>query len=416
MSSEFSAAVARASVARSNRINEATRIIGAAFGLRARPAPAVAEAATRPPMLTPPATKSATDVPGEDATRRAANGRGPRAGASGDVAKVVGPASGASPSGAPAGGGRRAGRGLGEAVRLLRQGRHAFWPGLVGDTPGTAGPPVVEGARFEARRFTSAQGGRDYRLYVPSPGAGVPRGLILMLHGCKQNPEDFALGTGMNDQAEAEGLVLIYPRQTACQNASCCWNWFRAADQSRDRGEPAILAGMVAEVAAEFGIPPEQCFVAGLSAGGSMAAVLSEVYPDVFAAAGIHSGVPTGAASDVVSAFAAMRGDAAPERVAAIGRRIVFHGVEDRTVHPLNAARLIPDDLGTADRKVGQTQGGRIYQRMTRPGADGRPRSELWLVEEGGHAWSGGAAGGSYTDPAGPDASAEMVRFFLGRD
>ncbi|PZQ51335.1 MAG: esterase [Rhodovulum sulfidophilum] len=400
------ARAARAS--RATALSDATRRLGEALGLRPRRAAAVS---------------AAPDLAPEDRVTRLP-ARPPRT-AGAPAALAAGAASVTplpvrrqaprywTPLDEMAGNARRAQRGLGEAVRLLREGRHAFWPGLVGDLAPATGPEIPAGARFDARHFDCDAGGRDYRLYVPTLRAGAPRGLILMLHGCRQNPEDFALGTGMNDQAEAEGLILVYPRQTPCRNASSCWNWFRASDQARGAGEPAILAGMVRSVAEEFGVPAERCFVAGLSAGGAMAAVLAEAYPDVFAAAGVHSGVATGTASDVASAFAAMRGEVAPARGAAGGRRIVFHGVEDRTVHPANAGHLLPEDVQGARRRVGRTPGGRIYQRRTLTGADGRPGSELWLVEGAGHAWSGGHAGGSYTDPAGPDASAAMVRFFL---
>jgi poly(hydroxyalkanoate) depolymerase family esterase len=399
MNRDFPGGMTRATAAtRAGGLSEATRIIGEALGLRAR---------TGPEAMTPWPENVAVFK------RRAASGPA-RVDEAALTAKRTPPVW--TPREEPSASGRRAGRGLGESVRALKEGRHALWPGLVGNSLDTNGPAIPEGARFESRRFTCAEGAREYRLYAPSAAAGAPRGLILMLHGCKQNPEDFALGTGMNDHAEAEGLVLVYPRQAACENASSCWNWFRSSDQARDRGEPAILAGMVGAVAAEFGVPADRCFVAGLSAGGAMAAVLSEVYPEVFAAAGIHSGVPTGAASDLLSAFAAMRGEAAPARPAAIGRRIVFHGIADRTVHPANAGRLLPEEIQAAKRTVGRTAGGRDYQRMMVSDADGQPRNELWLVEGGDHAWFGGEAEGSFTDPAGPDASAEMVRFFLGRN
>lgn len=311
----------------------------------------------------------------------------------------------------------RAGRTLGETTRLLREAAAPFWAGVVGEASSTRLPEIPEGARFEALSFACDEGARDYRLYVPASLQGRPRGLVLMLHGCKQSPEDFALGTGMNDQAEREGLILVYPRQTACRNASRCWNWFRDADQHRGHGEPAILAAMASAVAEEFDVPRGRIFVAGLSAGGGMAAILSESYPDVFAAAGIHSGVPTGAAHDVASAFQAMRGEAATSGArGAGGRRIVFQGIEDVVVHPVNAARLLPEGIEAAPRRVGRTKGGRVFQRLALGRSEAAaPEGELWLVEAAGHAWSGGRGDGSYTDPDGPDASAEMVRFFLGQ-
>ena len=391
MSSELFIGEADRASARTGPWAEATRILAGVFGAREPVAEKEGPAGGAPPE-------------GEGATVvRIADWRGLARGGAGRFAPAM-----------------RAGRSLGETARLLREAAGPLWPGVVGEGSGPAGPEIPAGARFEARRFACAEGGRDYRLYVPASLAaiGAPRGLVLMLHGCKQTPEDFALGTGMNDQAEREGLILVYPRQVAARNASRCWNWFRASDQGRGRGEPAILAAMARAVAGEFGVPPGRVFVAGLSAGGAMAAVLSEAYPDVFAAAGIHSGVATGAARDVASAIQAMRGEWSPGAARpGGGRRIVFQGVEDTTVHPVNAARLLPAGIEAAPRRVGRTGGGRVYQCLalggTKEGA--APESELWLVEAAGHAWSGGRAPGSFTDPDGPDASAEMARFFLGR-
>lgn len=312
-------------------------------------------------------------------------------------------------------------RRLGEVVRTLRQGKAAIGqPG-----PGTAkAPPVPEGAQFLTRSFSAASGTRGYRLYVPASAAEGLQGLILMLHGCKQNPEDFAAGTGMNAVAEANRLIVAYPAQTGAHNAASCWNWFNPGDQRRGAGEAAILAGLARELAAEFDIPQGQIFAAGLSAGGAMAAVLGAAYPDLFAAIGVHSGLPAGAANDVVSAFAAMRGEGAqaaqPIRnkgSAAGPRTIIFHGTADRTVHPGNAERLAAaaraQGHAGASRSERGSSGGRAYRRTLVDAADGRAGIELWMIEGAGHAWAGGSKAGSYTDPKGPDASAEMVRFFL---
>ena len=309
---------------------------------------------------------------------------------------------------------RRARRPLREVVRTLRDGRRAL--GRQGLRRPIQEPPLPDGAAFRAEHYACAAGARRYRLYVPASAQDAPQGLVVMLHGCTQSPEDFATGTGMNRLAEAHGLLVAYPEQTRADNSMACWNWFRPGDQRRDAGEPAILAGLARHIVAAFGVPPGRVFVAGLSAGGAMAAVLGETYPDVFAAVGVHSGLPAGCASDVVSAFAAMRGDpgAAPavRRGDAIPRTIVFHGAADRTVHPSNAGQIVAaagrplwDERGEA--------GGRAYVRSVAEGRDGAPEVECWIVEGAGHAWSGGDAGGSYADPAGPDASAEMVRFFL---
>jgi poly(hydroxyalkanoate) depolymerase family esterase len=270
---------------------------------------------------------------------------------------------------------------------------------------------IPQGARFEARNFACSAGSRRYRLYVPSSLEGTPNGVLIMLHGCTQDPEDFAAGTGMHIEAEAHRLVVAWPEQTRGDNVSACWNWFRPGDQCRDIGEPAILAGIAREVANEFGVDARRTFVAGLSAGGAMAHVLAVTYSDVFGAAGVHSGLAHGAASDVASAFAAMRGGNRASFGPAAVPLIVFHGTSDATVHPSNARHVTGAiSEGTVQRDA--VAGGRHYTRATATDVEGRA-VELWLVEGAGHAWSGGRAEGSYTDPSGPNASAEMVRFFM---
>jgi poly(hydroxyalkanoate) depolymerase family esterase len=287
-----------------------------------------------------------------------------------------------------------------------------------------AASPAPDGAQFVARDFTSAAGSRDYKLYVPSNLAKKPRGLIVMLHGCTQNPDDFAAGTGMNIHAENHGILVVYPAQPMQANQSRCWNWFSPRDQQRDLGEPAIIAGMTLDIAAEYGVAKDRIFVAGLSAGGAMAAILAETYPELFNAAGIHSGLAYRSASDVASAFAAMRGQGRtpaaddPSRGAGAPRIIVFHGTADRTVHHTNGQTIfntaqarLPENLHvTRDAGVA---GSRSYDRTIAHDRHGTRLAEHWSIEGAGHAWSGGHAAGSYADPDGPDASAEMLRFFL---
>ena len=241
-----------------------------------------------------------------------------------------------------------------------------------------------------------------------------------MLHGCKQDPDDFAVGTHMNANAETHGLLVAYPGQTGAANVSACWNWFNPADQKRDSGEPAIIAGLTRALIAEFGLDPAGVFVAGLSAGGAMAAVMGEAYPDLYAAVGIHSGLATGLASDVMSAFAAMRADTAPAsprpRTGTGQRMIVFHGSADATVHPANARQIVAAASarpGAARVRHDGTAAGRRFERSVISGSDGSAQVECWLIKGAGHAWSGGQPGGSFTDRQGPDASAQMVRFFL---
>jgi poly(hydroxyalkanoate) depolymerase family esterase len=302
---------------------------------------------------------------------------------------------------------------LRDAVRTLRAGRSALAP--KGRAP-VAEPEVPEGASFAAAVHAGPHGSRRYRTYVPATAAGEPQGLVLMLHGCTQTPEDFAVGTRMNRLAEAERLVVVYPEQTRAENSMACWNWFRPGDQNRGTGEPALLAGLAQAVARAEGVPAERVFVAGLSAGGAMAAVLAGAYPDVFAAAGVHSGLGHRSATDVLSAFAAMRGDGEMPVPAGgqAARLIVFQGSADLTVHPSNAGRVAAAaGYGTPETVERYTAGGRRYARGLISSADGRPMFETWMVEGAAHAWSGGDPRGSYADADGPDASAEMVRFFL---
>jgi poly(hydroxyalkanoate) depolymerase family esterase len=278
-------------------------------------------------------------------------------------------------------------------------------------TPDGKTPPVAmpDGALFEARHHAGPQGARDYRLYVPSCGAEKVRGLIVMLHGCTQTPEDFAAGTQMNVRAEAADMAVAWPEQTRGHNANLCWNWFEPAHQQAARGEPAILAALAQELVAEFKLPAGRCFAAGLSSGGAMAAILSELHPDTFRAVGVHSGLPSMAAGDMPSAFAAMRGSGPDRGHALSGPAIVFHGLADPTVAPVNAGRL----AGTIQSPQRDTPrlGERRCQRTVGETGDGHP-IELWLIEGAGHAWSGGSTAGSHADATGPDASGEMIRFF----
>lgn len=284
-----------------------------------------------------------------------------------------------------------------------------------------ADPPMPVGAAFHALTYSGPTGSRAYRLYVPASYRGEPVPLIVMLHGCTQSPEDFARGTGMNVLAEAEGCLVAYPAQPSSANPQKCWNWFNANDQQRDHGEPAILAGLTRQIMRDHAVDPRRVYVAGLSAGGAAAAILGAVYPDLYAAIGVHSGLACGAARDMPSAFSAMRqGGTAPSRVAA-GQRtppaIVFHADKDGTVHPRNGDQVLAQfgagpDL-KPERQDGQVPGGHRYTISRYLNGQGEAQLEHWLVQGGGHAWSGGHAPGSYTDPRGPDASREMLRFFL---
>ena len=288
--------------------------------------------------------------------------------------------------------------------------------GLGVATPATA--PLPDGARFEERTFTSAVGSRTYKVYVPSGYTGQPLPLVVMLHGCTQNPDDFAAGTRMNEVAEEHTFLVAYPGQPRSANMQRCWNWYEAGDQQREGGEPEMIAGIARQVIAEFSADPSRVYAAGLSAGGAAAAVLATTYPDLFAAVGVHSGLACGVARDVPSAFAAMKGNgAAPGTKRHAVPTIVFHGDGDRTVHPANGdqvlAQAAPAASGTKVVREGQAPGGMAYTCTVQRDASGRAVLEQWVLHGAGHAWSGGSPAGSYTDPRGPDASREMIRFFL---
>ncbi|MDB5730662.1 MAG: esterase [Variovorax sp.] len=269
-----------------------------------------------------------------------------------------------------------------------------------------------------------SHGGRTlaYKLYTPAFAAGAaPRPLVLMLHGCTQDPADFASGTRMNALAREHGFVVLYPEQTQRGNANRCWNWFKTQHQQRGRGEPALLAALTQSVMAEQHIDPARVYVAGLSAGGAMADILGRCYPELFAAVGVHSGLPAGAAQDLPSAMAAMQGGPTPGAASHGGTTppvIVFHGDADATVHPRNGTAVVSAAQtmqgGAAPRvSEGRSTQGQGFTRSEYLAADGSVAIEHWRLHGAGHAWSGGSAQGSYTDPRGADASAEMLRFFL---
>ena len=285
--------------------------------------------------------------------------------------------------------------------------------------------PLPAGATFTSHSFSTAEGSRNFKLYVPSHPYSSPRPLLLMLHGCTQNADDFAAGTGMNLLAEELNLLVAYPEQSTAANRMKCWSWFSDSNQDRGGGEPYIIASITKKLVADHTIDPKQVFVAGFSAGGAMAAVLGATYPDVFSAIGVHSGLPYKAASDVPSAFAAMQNvhhiTFQPAlREGHLPRLIVFHGEHDKTVHPENGKRLFTARCRSEKANIDQLQSSKgacgDHTRTVFYSATGAPLAEHWLVHGGGHAWSGGRPHGSYTQARGPDASREMLRFFAARN
>lgn len=280
---------------------------------------------------------------------------------------------------------------------------------------------VPDGAQYLADTFTNAAGTRPYKLYVPSryrAGQAVP--LVVMLHGCTQSPDDFAVGTRMNEVAEERNFLVVYPGQVGSANMQKCWNWFNESDQRRGNGEPSLIAGITRKVMSEYTADPQRVFVAGLSAGGAATAIMGDTYPDLYAAIGVHSGLPCGAAHDVPSAFNAMRqgavGLASRQRQTHVPA-IIFHGDRDTTVSPRNGHAVAAQSVGDAPLgtrvEEGRVRDGHSYTRTIRTNAAGRVVVEHWALHGASHAWTGGSPEGSYTDPRGPDASREMVRFFL---
>jgi poly(hydroxyalkanoate) depolymerase family esterase len=279
---------------------------------------------------------------------------------------------------------------------------------------------VPEGTRFIAGTFSNAAGSRTYKLFIPSGCQGQRLPLIVMLHGCTQSPDDFATGTRMNFLAEEQNCFVAYPEQPSGANQSKCWNWFRTSDQRRGGGEPSMIAGITRQIMRDHLIDPKRVYVAGLSAGGAAAAIMGATYSDLYAAVGVHSGLACGAASDLSSAFVAMRQGGRSRTIADSKTSvptIVFHGDRDKTVHPKNGDQII-EQSARATRPTTRVLRGRVphghaYTRTVLIDGDGRAISEHWNIDGAGHAWSGGSPAGSYTDPQGPDATREMLRFFL---
>jgi poly(hydroxyalkanoate) depolymerase family esterase len=289
------------------------------------------------------------------------------------------------------------------------------------DLPTFDAPPSHEQEQLPGRfidgAFTNDWGTRSYKLYVPSTYSGQPVPLVVMLHGCTQDPQDFATGTQMNALAEEMNCLVVYPAQSQQANASRCWNWFSAADQRREQGEPSIIAGITRTIIRQYVVDEAQVYVAGLSAGGAMATIMGTLYPDLYAAVGVHSGLPFASAHDLPSALAAMKGSFGKPIPA--GRAIpviVFHGDRDTTVHPVNGEEVIRQGSHPAHGETliepGRVPDGYSYTRTVHHAGDGTPHAEHWTIHGAGHAWSGGSARGSYTDARGPDASREMMRFF----
>ncbi|MEO7576518.1 MAG: PHB depolymerase family esterase [Massilia sp.] len=288
------------------------------------------------------------------------------------------------------------------------------------------------GGKFIADTVDTDIGSMQYKLFIPSSYSGAPLPLVVMLHGCGQGADDFALGTGMNELAEKYHCLVAYPEQSPCANCGKCWNWFEEAHHQRGQGEPALIAAVTQKILADYAVDAAKVFVAGLSSGGAMAVILGRTYPDLFTAVGCHSGLAHGSAKDSYGAMLAMRDGADLDQLANAETGtslpiIVFHGDMDSTVHANNSAGVVQQSIDSyaAQRRHGRGKlslartretgedTGRRFTREVHRGRAGEVVAEHWTVHGAGHAWSGGSRGGSFTDPHGPDASREMLRFFM---
>ncbi len=293
--------------------------------------------------------------------------------------------------------------------------------------------------------FSDAIGDHPYFVYTPeSYHIGAPVPLFVMLHGCTQTALDFASGISMNQAAEQHGFIVMYPQQTINFNQNRCWNWFLHSNQQRGSGEPASIVGMIQEMqasAAMWNIDPHRIYVAGLSAGAAMSVILGATYPDVFAAIGVHSGLEYQAATALAQAAKAMRragpdplqqGSAAYAEMGSQRRIvpvIVFHGMADKVVAPMNGDQVVQQwmhtNFLTSDKtysadyhqpssiSTGKVKEGYSYLTALWNDQSGKTVQAYWKIDGMGHAWSGGNPAASYTDPRGPDATSAIYRFFM---
>jgi poly(hydroxyalkanoate) depolymerase family esterase len=268
---------------------------------------------------------------------------------------------------------------------------------------------------------------------------------LVLLHGCTHDADEMAEISGMNELAGANRFLVVYPEQSFLANLLKCWNWFDPKHQSRDAGEPSILAAMVAQLRSHHNIDSDRIYVAGVSAGGAMAVIAAVAYPDLFAGLAVCAGGEYKAATSVSGGLGVMQhggpdpiqqGQAAFEAMKdGLGRKarprmpvIVFHGTADNRVSPINAEQVITQwgktneclaaahgdsEFALCEEVIdGKVPNGHTYQKVVYTDHTGRLLMEKWIVQGMGHAWSGSPQPHKHGDPRGPRASAEIWRFF----
>lgn len=277
-----------------------------------------------------------------------------------------------------------------------------------GQVPGAAPAAAAAGAVFRAGTLATGAGEIDYSVFVPAtlPPAGK-RALLVMVHGCTQDAADFARGTRVNIDAAREGYVVLWPQQRAANHAQKCWNWYVPAHTRRGAGEIAQLHELVERTVAEHEVDPAHVFMAGISAGGAMVVNYAAAYPEDLRAVAVHSAPPALAAGNIAAALATMKeGPVADVESLAVRVRdamganahamplLAIHGAADPVVSPRNLEMLAAQWRGW-------------HALIGAPA-----RVETHLVPGLGHAWSGGSAEGTYTNPATPSATEWILDFF----
>jgi poly(hydroxyalkanoate) depolymerase family esterase len=297
---------------------------------------------------------------------------------------------------------------------------------------------------FLVGSYENSEGTRPYKLFVPNGYSGeetLP--LVVVLHGCTQDPDNIAMGTRFNSLANIHNFLVLYPQQTREFNANKCWNWFEPEHQVRGSGEPAIIAGMVDYVRENYKVDSNRVFITGLSAGGAMSTIMGACYPDYFAAIGVHSGLEYKSGTNLETAFSAMsNGGPDPDRQGQLAYQcsgsssrvlpvMVFHGSSDEIVNPVNGLQVIQqfaqmndyaddgvdnDSISSTPTSSGDYQIPDAYSYTVHDyGGDATPLLRYYEISDMGHAWSGGniEKPSTYTDPQGPDASVRLWMFFM---